>query len=744
MTRKRKKKSGKNKISNLTNTILSILKKERNKSFNYKQIAAIIGVNDASSRNQIIKTLAKLAAKQEIEQVDRGKFKAVVTAEYHTGILDLASKGNGYVISDNFEEDVFIASNNINKALDGDEVEFYAYKRRKRGKIEGEITNILKRAKTEYVGTIQIQQNRNFAFVVADSSKMYKDIFVLINKTKKAEDGDKVLVTLTDWPEKADSPYGKVLEVLGKPGEHNTEIHAILAEYGLPHEFPYEVEKFANDLDISITEEEIAKRRDMRKDLTFTIDPKDAKDFDDALSFKVLENGLYEIGIHIADVSHYVQPGTVLDDEAYERATSIYLVDRVVPMLPERLSNGACSLRPHEEKYTFSAVFQMNNQCEIKKQWFGRTVTYSDARFAYEEAQAIIENNPKVTLNSIEVSQLNTTIPKEVSLTGDEYNTKPEIAEAVMVLDRLAKKMRSKRMRTGAISFDKVEVKFNLDEEANPVGVFFKTSKDANKLIEEFMLLANRKVSEFIGKQNPKKTFVYRVHDEPDEAKLAQLQTVVGRFGHQLNFKDRNSVASSLNKLLTDVVGKKEQNLVDTLAIRTMSKAEYTTHNIGHYGLAFDYYSHFTSPIRRYPDVMAHRLLQHYLDGGKSANEEVYEEKCKHSGNMEYLATKAERDSIKYMQIRFMQDHQDEEFLGVISGVTDWGIYVEIESNKCEGMVSVRDMKDDTYDFDQSHYAMIGRNTKTMYQLGDEVIVKVKDTDLVKKHLDFYLVGKSE
>jgi len=744
MTRKRKKKSGKNKISNLTNTILSILKKERNKSFNYKQIAAIIGVNDASSRNQIIKTLAKLAAKQEIEQVDRGKFKAVVTAEYHTGILDLASKGNGYIISDDFEEDVFIASNNINKALDGDEVEFYAYKRRKRGKIEGEITNILKRAKTEYVGTIQIQQNRNFAFVVADSSKMYKDIFVPINKTKKAEDGDKVLVTLTDWPEKADSPYGKVLEVLGKPGEHNTEIHAILAEYGLPHEFPYEVEKFANDLDISITEDEIAKRRDMRKDLTFTIDPKDAKDFDDALSFKVLENGLYEIGIHIADVSHYVQPGTVLDDEAYERATSIYLVDRVVPMLPERLSNGACSLRPHEEKYTFSAVFQMNNQCEIKNQWFGRTVTYSDARFAYEEAQAIIENNPKVTLSAVEASQLNTIIPKEVSLTGEEYNTKPEIAEAILVLDRLAKKMRSQRMRHGAISFDKVEVKFNLDEDANPVGVFFKTSKDANKLIEEFMLLANRKVSEFVGKQSPKKTFVYRVHDEPDESKLAQLQTVVSRFGHQLNFKDRNSIASSLNRLLTDVVGKKEQNLVDTLAIRTMSKAEYTTHNIGHYGLAFDYYSHFTSPIRRYPDVMAHRLLQLYLDGGKSANEEVYEEKCKHSSNMEYLATKAERDSIKYMQIRFMQDHQDEEFLGVISGVTDWGIYVEIESNKCEGMVSVRDMKDDTYDFDQSHYAMIGRNTKTMYQLGDEVIVKVKDTDLVKKHLDFYLVGKPD
>ncbi|WP_370004001.1 ribonuclease R [Winogradskyella sp.] len=732
-------------MSNLTNTILSILKKDRNKTFNYKQIAAIIGVNDASSRNQIIKTLTKLAAKQEIEQVDRGKYKAVVTSEYHTGILDLSSKGNGYVISDDFEEDVFIASNNINRALDGDEVEFYAYKRRKRGKIEGEITNILKRAKSEYVGTIQIHSKKNFAFVVPDSTKMYTDIFVPINKTKKAEDGDKVLVSLEDWPEKSDSPNGKVVQVLGKPGEHSTEIHAILAEYGLPHEFPYEVENYANNLDISITEDEIAKRRDMRKDLTFTIDPKDAKDFDDALSFKVLENGLYEIGIHIADVSHYVKPDTVLDDEAYERATSIYLVDRVVPMLPERLSNGACSLRPHEEKYTFSAVFKMNNKCEIKDQWFGRTVTYSDARFAYEEAQAIIENNPDFVIPAkAGNSPLKTEIPQEVSLTGKQYNTKPEIAEAVMILDRLAKKMRSQRMRHGAISFDKVEVKFDLDKEANPVGVFFKTSKDANKLIEEFMLLANKKVAEFIGKQKPQKTFVYRVHDEPDESKLAQLQTVVGRFGHKLNFKDRNSIASSLNSLLKDVVGKKEQNLVDTLTIRTMAKAEYTTHNIGHYGLAFDYYSHFTSPIRRYPDVMAHRLLQHYLDGGKSANEEVYEEKCRHSSNMEYLATKAERDSIKYMQIRFMQDHEDEEFLGVISGVTDWGIYVEIIANKCEGMVSVRDMKDDMYYFDQEHFAMIGKKSNTMYQLGDEVIVKVKSTDLVRKHLDFYLVGKPE
>ena len=746
MTKKKHRKPSNNKISNLTNTILSILKKDRNATFNYKQIAAKLGVNDASSRNQIIKKLQQLKAKEEIEEVDRGKFKAVVNNEYHTGILDLAAKGNGYIISDDFEDDIFVASNNINKALNGDEVEFYAYKRKHRGKQEGEITTIIKRAKTEYVGTIQIHDKKGFAFVVADSNKMYTDIFVPINKINKAEDGDKVLVSLEDWPEKSDSPNGKVIEVLGKPGEHSTEIHAILAEYGLPLEFPEDVEAFANKIDTSITAEEIAKRRDMRKDLTFTIDPKDAKDFDDALSFKVLDNGLYEIGIHIADVSHYLQPGTILDDEAYERATSIYLVDRVVPMLPEILSNGACSLRLHEEKYTFSAVFHMNDKCEIKNEWFGRTVTYSDARFAYEEAQAIIENN--ATINEVDVlknpDKIDTTIPVEVSLTGAAYQTSVEVAQATIKMNQLARKMRTARMRDGAISFDKVEVKFNLDEEANPIGIHFKTSKDANKMIEEFMLLANRKVSEYVGKQKPEKTFVYRVHDEPDESKLAQLQTVVGRFGHKLNFKDKGSIASSLNNLLKDVVGKKEQNLVDTLTIRTMSKAEYTTHNIGHYGLAFDYYSHFTSPIRRYPDVMAHRLLQQYLDGEKSANQEIYEEKCKHSSNMEYLATRAERDSIKYMQIRFMQDHQDEEFLGVISGVTDWGIYIEIVSNKCEGMVSVRDMKDDHYQFDQDQYAMIGQKTGTMYQLGDEVIVKVKNADLVKKHLDFYMIGKPE
>jgi exoribonuclease R len=744
MSKKKHRKPSHNKISNLTNTILSILKKDRNSTFNYKQIAAKLGVNDASSRNQIIKKLQELKAKQEIEEIDRGKFKAIVNTEYHIGRVDMASRGSGYIICDDFEDDVYIASNNMNKALHGDEVEFYAYKRKNRGKKEGEVTNIIKRAKSEYVGVIQIHEKKNFAFVVVDGNKMHTDIFVPINKINKAEDGDKVLVSLEEWPEKADSPSGKVIKVLGKPGEHNTEIHAILAEYGLPIEFPQEVEDFANTIDLEIKPEEIAKRRDMRKDLTFTIDPKDAKDFDDALSFKVLDDGIFEIGIHIADVSHYLQEGTVLDDEAYERATSVYLVDRVVPMLPEVLSNGACSLRPHEEKYTFSAVFKMNDKAEIKDQWFGRTVTYSDARFAYEEAQAIIENN--VALSGVDVlnnpNKIDLTIPKEVSLTGVAYQTSQGVAQATLKLDELAKIMRRKRMNEGAISFDKVEVKFNLDEEANPVGVYFKTSKDANKLNEEFMLLANRKVGEFIGKQ--KKTFVYRIHDEPKDEKLAALQNVVGRFGYKLDFKDRKSVSQSLNNLLKDVNGKKEQNLVDTLTIRTMSKAEYSTENIGHYGLSFDYYSHFTSPIRRYPDVMAHRLLQHYLEGGKSVNKDAFEDKCNHSSNMENLATKAERDSIKYMQIRFMEDHKNENFVGVISGVTDWGIYIEIIENKCEGMVSVRDMKDDHYQFDEDHYALIGKNSKTMYQLGDEVIVKVKNTDLVKKHLDFTLIGKNE
>ena len=639
----------------------------------------------------------------------------------------MTSRKTGYFICDELEHDVFIPFQNLNHALDKDKVKVYVYNRRSSRKPEAEVLEILERDKTEFVGVIDIQ--KNFAFVTTANNKMYTDIFIPKDKIGEAENGDVVLVTMEDWPKKADSPFGSVIKVLGKPGEHNTEIHAILAEYGLPYDFPIEVEEYAKKIDTSITKEEIDKRRDMRKTLTFTIDPKDAKDFDDALSFEVLENGNYEIGIHIADVSHYLKEGTILDDEAYNRATSVYLVDRVVPMLPEVLSNFACSLRPHEEKYTFSAVFQLNNKAEIVDSWFGRTVTYSDQRFAYEEAQSIIESKSDI-------------IPAEISLTGEAYQVPKPIVDATLKLDELAKILRKKRMQAGAISFDKVEVKFNLNEEAEPVGVFFKVSKDANHLIEEFMLLANRKVAEFIGKQ--KKTFVYRIHDEPNEDKLFNLQALISKFGYKLDLRDKKDISKSLNQLMQDVNGKKEQNLIDTLAIRTMSKAKYSTDNIGHYGLAFDYYSHFTSPIRRYPDVMVHRLLQFYLDGGKSASAEEYEEKCEHSSNMEYLATQAERDSIKYMQVKYMQDHKDEEFLGVVSGVTEWGIYVEIIENKCEGMCRIREIKDDYYTFDDKQYALVGEVSKNIIQLGDEVYVKVKNADLVKKQLDFTYLRKKE
>ena len=726
---KKKPKNKSPKINNLSKSIVDILRKDSGKTYNYKQIAAKLGVNDASSRNQIIKKLSQLAAKKQIEEVERGKFKIESKRDYYTGILDMTTKGYAFVTVEEFEDDIFIPANSLNSAFNGDEVEIYVYNRRRKQKSEGEVTRIIKRRRTEFIGILDLQ--KDFAFVVIDDPKMYTDFFVQKNKIGEAKDGDKVVVEMEEWPEKADSPFGKVVRVLGTPGEHHTEIHGILAQYGLPHEFPQEVEEYADKLDTSIQPEEIKKRRDMREVLTFTIDPKDAKDFDDALSFQTLENGNWEIGIHIADVSHYLKPGTVLDEEAYERATSVYLVDRVVPMLPEVLSNNACSLRPNEEKYTFSAVFEMDKNAKVINQWFGRTVTYSDARFAYEEAQHIIENK-------------NGDIPEEVSIQDKAYSTTNDIVEAVLTLDKLAKIMRGVRMREGAISFDKVEVKFNLNEENEPVGVFFKTSKDANKLIEEFMLLANRKVAEYIGSQKPVKTFVYRCHDEPDEQKLASLEKVVSRFGYKVNLSDRTTLNSSLNNLLKDVQGKKEQNLVDTLTIRTMSKAYYGTENIGHYGLAFDYYTHFTSPIRRYPDVMVHRLLQHYLDGGTSAKEEEYEEKCHHSSEMENLATNAERDSIKYMQVKFMVDHKDEEFLGVISGVTEWGIFVEIIANKCEGMIRLRDMKSDHFEFDNENYAIVGRKTKQVYQLGDEVYVSVKNADLLKRHLDFNLLGSKK
>jgi ribonuclease R len=714
--------------SDFSSKILKILSQSPNKVFNYKQIGAKLELDDTKSRNQIIKDLKILASSKKIIESEPGKYLVKVESQdYYEGTIDMTSRKTAYFVCPDFTEDVFIPTNNLNRALDKDKVKVYVYNRRKGKRPEGEVIEVIERNKTEFVGVIDIQAN--FAFVSTANPKMYTDIFIPKDKIGEAENGDVVLVTIEDWPKRADSPFGSVIKVLGKPGEHNTEIHAILAEYGLPADFPVEVEVYAQKIDTSIQEAEIAKRRDMRDTLTFTIDPKDAKDFDDALSFKKLENGNYEIGIHIADVSYYLEEGTILDDEAYQRATSVYLVDRVVPMLPEVLSNFACSLRPNEEKYTFSAVFEVSPTSQVINQWFGRTVIYSDQRFAYEEAQYIIETKDN-------------TIPVDISIPGESYVVSDEIVEATLKLDELAKILRKKRMANGAISFDKVEVKFNLDAEGEPEGVYFKVSKDANHLIEEFMLLANRKVAEYIGKQ--KKTFVYRIHDEPNEDKLIAMATVIAKFGYKIDFRNKGDISKSLNALMEEVNGKKEQNLIDTLAIRSMSKAKYSTENIGHYGLAFDYYSHFTSPIRRYPDVMVHRLLQYYLDGGKSVDEEVYETKCQHCSNMESLATNAERDSIKYMQVKYMQDHQDEEFLGVISGVTEWGIYVEIVSNKCEGMVRIREIKDDYYTFDEKQYALVGATSNSILQLGDEIYVKVKNADLVKKQLDFHFLRRAE
>jgi ribonuclease R len=715
-------------LKDLTKNIFLILKKDVSKQYNYKQIAAKLNVNDTEGKNQIIQKLNELTELKKTIEVDRGKYQINEERKYLIGKLDITSNGNGYFITDDYEDDIFVPNVNLGKGLHNDLVKAFVYKKRRSSKLEADVVEIIERAKTEFVGVLQ--KNKNFGFVIPDNSKMYADIFISQNQLNGAENGDKVQASITGWPEKSKNPFGKIIKVLGKPGDQNTEMHSILVEYDLPYEFPIEVENDASLLSIEITKEEISKRRDFRNVLTFTIDPKDAKDFDDALSFKKLENSNYEIGIHIADVSHYLLPKTILDDEAYERATSVYLVDRVVPMLPEILSNGVCSLRPEEEKLTFSAVFELNERAEILNQWFGRTIIFSDKRFAYEESQVIIETKKNF-------------VPANVSITGLDYYVDETIVEAILKMDDLAKTLRKRRMNQGAISFDRVEVKFNLDEDANPTSVYFKEAKDANKLIEEFMLLANRKVAEFICQKNKKpsvKTFIYRVHDEPNTEKLASLQNIISKFGYKINTDTKESTSETLNQLLADVYGKPESNMIETLAIRSMSKAVYTTQNIGHYGLAFDYYSHFTSPIRRYPDVMTHRLLQNYLDGGSSPKAEIYEEKCKHSSKREELASKAERDSIKYMQVKYMQNHKDEVFEGVITGVTEWGIYVEITKNKCEGMVRIRDIKSDYYLFDDAQYAIVGQSTKNIYQLGDDVKVQVKKTDLERKHLDFNLI----
>lgn len=697
----------------LTQLVVDIFEKSNNTPLNYKQVAGKLNIHDSDSKVAIADILTDESHSSKFLQVSRGKFKLKQLNVYLVGKVDMTADGSAYIIPDDeLESDIYIAPRKLRQALHNDRVKVHIYERKGGRKREGEVVEILERSKINFTGTIDI--SKSYAFFIPDDRKMPHDIFIPLDNLYGAQSGEKVVVTITEWPKNAKNPIGKVTNVLGKKGENNTEMNAILADYGFPLSFPAEVENEANNISLSISEEEIKKRKDFRSTLTFTIDPFDAKDFDDAISFEVLENGNYQIGIHIADVSHYVIPDTPLDKEAFERATSVYLVDRVIPMLPERLSNGVCSLRPNEDKLCFSAVFEIDNDAQIKNQWFGRTIINSNRRFTYEEAQEIIETKQ-----------------------GDH-------ADAILKLNDLAYILRERKFKNGAISFETEEVKFHLDEKGKPLGVYTRIRKDAHKLIEDFMLLANKKVAEYIGKMGKgknKPTFIYRFHDTPNPETLATFSSFAARFGHKLSIKTDREAAKSLNTLMTKIEGQKEQNLLTSLAVRSMAKAIYTTKHTSHYGLAFDYYTHFTSPIRRYPDIMVHRLLQFYLDGGQKVNAEHYEKMSEHASQMEKKAAEAERASIKYKQAEFLLEQIGVEYTGIISGVTEWGMYVEIEENKCEGMVRLRDITDDFYSLDEKNYAIIGQRKKKKYQLGDSVQIKVKKVDLEKRQIDFILLS---
>jgi ribonuclease R len=715
--KKQKKKKGLKK-SDLTKRIQELFATNIKAAYNYKQVATLLGIEKKAERQMVAVVLYELMESGLLTEVTQGKFRMLTRESYLIGKVDMTASGAAYIIPDEGGEDVFVAQANLNQALNGDKVKVLMYAQRRRHQPQGEVVEIIKRKRETFVGTVEV--SKHFAFLVTDRRMLYQDIFIPLNKLNNAKNGQKAIARITDWPLNAKNPNGEIVDVLGEVGDNQTEMHAILAEFNLPYKYPERVNEEAEKIDAAITPEEIAKRRDFRDITTFTIDPLDAKDFDDALSLRKLENGNWEVGVHIADVTHYVQPGSILEREALDRATSVYLVDRVVPMLPERLSNFICSLRPDEEKLCYSAVFELDENAKVLDSWIGRTVILSNRRFTYEEAQEIIETGA-----------------------GD-------FSVEMITMNRLAQKLREKRFKHGAIGFERVEVKFNIDENGKPLSVYFKESKDSNKLIEEFMLLANKYVAEFIGKTEGKpgkpkaKTFVYRIHDQPNPEKFESFTRFIRKFGYELNTISGPQISSSLNKLLDQVQGKPEQNIVETLAVRTMAKAVYSTHNIGHYGLGFDYYTHFTSPIRRYPDMLVHRLLNYYSEGGASVSAEKYEEMCEHSSDMEQRAAEAERASIKYKQVEFMKEHVGEEFDGVISGVTEWGFYVEIVENKCEGMVPIRDLDDDLYYFDEDNYCIIGRRHKKKYQMGDPVRIVIAKANLEKKQLDFALVGAKE